>query len=139
MTAMPLMNWTEKLSVGVAVIDDDHKKLVGMVNELYDAMQSGHGKDSLGRILDGLVQYTKFHFAREEKFFAQTSYPAAVPHKQEHDALTRQVLDVQQKYASGASATLSLDVLHFLKDWLIKHIQGSDQKYRPHLNAKGIH
>jgi hemerythrin len=136
---MPLMNWTEKLSVGVAVIDDDHRKLVGMINELYDAMQAGHGKNTLGRILDDLVQYTKFHFAREEKFFAQTGYPAAVPHKQEHDALTRQVLDVQQKYAAGASATLSLDVLHFLKDWLIKHIQGSDQKYRPHLNAKGVH
>ena len=56
---MPLMNWTEKLSVGVAVIDDDHKKLVAMVNELYDAMQAGRGKDTLGRILDGLVQYTK--------------------------------------------------------------------------------
>jgi len=136
---MPLMTWTDKLSVGVGVIDDDHKKLVGMVNELYDAMQAGHGKASLGRILDGLVQYTKFHFAREEKFFAQTGYPAAVPHKQEHDALTRQVLDVQQKYAAGAGSTLSLDVLHFLKDWLVKHIQGSDQKYQPHLNAKGIH
>ena len=46
---------------------------------------------------------------------------------------------MQQKYASGATTTLSLDVLHFLKEWLIKHIQGSDQKYRPHLNAKGIH
>ena len=85
------------------------------------------------------MQYTKFHFAREEKFFAQTGYPAAVPHKQQHDALTRQVLDVQQKYAAGATATLSLDVMHFLKNWLVNHIQGSDQKYRPHLNAKGIH
>ena len=46
---------------------------------------------------------------------------------------------MQQKYAAGATATLSLDVLQFLKDWLIQHIQGSDQKYRPHLNAKGIH
>jgi hemerythrin len=136
---MPLMTWTDKLSVGVGVIDEDHKKLVGMVNELYDAMQAGQGRDSLGRILNGLVQYTKFHFAREEKFFAQTGYPAAVPHKQEHDALTRQVLDVQQKYAAGATATLSLDVMQFLKNWLVNHIQGSDQKYRPHLNAKGIH
>lgn len=136
---MALMNWTDKLSVGVAVIDADHKKLVGMVNELYDAMQAGRGRDSLGHILDGLVQYTRFHFAREEKFFAQTGYPDAIAHKQEHDDLTRQVLSVQQKYLSGATTTLSLDVLHFLKDWLIKHIQGSDQKYRPHLNAKGIH
>jgi len=136
---MPLMTWTDKLSVGVGVLDEDHKKLVGMLNELFDAMRAGQGRDSLGRILNGLVQYTKFHFAREEKFFAQTGYPAAVPHKQEHDALTRQVLDVQQKYTAGASATLSLDVMHFLKDWLVNHIQGSDQKYRPHLNAKGIH
>ena len=53
-------------------------------------------------------------------------------------ATTQQVLDVQQKYSSGASAALSIDVLRFLKSWLINHIQGSDQKYRPHLNAKGI-
>ena len=136
---MALMTWTDKLSVGVGVIDDDHKKLVGMVNELYDAMQAGHGKEKLGRILDELVKYTKFHFAREEKFFAETGYPAAGPHKQQHEALTRQVLDVQKKYNAGATATLSVDVMQFLKNWLITHIQGSDQSYRPHLNAKGIH
>ena len=136
---MPLMTWTEKLSVGVAVLDEDHKKLVAMLNELYEAMQAGHGKDSLGRILDGLVKYTRFHFAREERFFTQTGYPAAAPHRQEHEALTRQVLDVQRKYAAGAVTTLSLDVMHFLKNWLVNHIQGSDQKYRPHLNEKGIH
>ena len=94
---------------------------------------------TLGHILDELVKYTKFHFGREEEMFARTAYPAAGPHKQQHEALTRQVLDVKQKYASGAAATLSLDVMHFLRDWLIKHIQGSDQSYRTHLNAKGIH
>jgi hemerythrin len=136
---MPLMTWTDKLSVGVSVLDEDHKKLVAMVNELYDAMQAGHGKEKLGGILGRLVDYTKMHFAREEKFFAQTGYADAAPHKQQHEALTRQVLDVQKKYADGAVATLSLDVMHFLRDWLVKHIQGTDQKYRPHLNAKGIH
>lgn len=136
---MPLMTWTEKLSVGVAVLDEDHKKLVGMVNELYDAMQAGQGKEKLGRVLNELVQYTKVHFAREEKYFAQTAYPAADPHKHLHEELTRQVIDVQQKYAAGNTATLSLDVLHFLKNWLVKHIQGSDQSYRAHFNAKGIH
>ncbi len=136
---MPLMTWTEKLSVGVSVLDEDHKKLVGMVNELYDAMQAGHGRDKLGGILDELVKYTKFHFAREEKFFTQTAYPAVGPHKQQHEALTRQVMDVQQKYAGGNAATLSLDVMHFLKNWLVTHIQVSDQGYRTHLNGKGIH
>lgn len=136
---MPLMTWTEKLSVGVVALDDDHKRLIDMINELYAAMQAGHGKDTLGHILDGLVQYTKVHFAREESFFARTGYPAAAPHKQEHDALTRQVLDIQRRYNGGSIATLSLDVLQFLRNWLINHIQASDQRYRPHLNGKGIH
>lgn len=135
---MPLLTWTEKLSVGVGMLDEDHKRLVGMVNELFDAMQAGKGRDVLGRILDGLVQYTKIHFAHEESFFARTAYPAAAAHKQEHDALTQQVVEVQRKYAAGGDAALSLEVLQFLKNWLVKHIQGSDQKYRPHLNANGI-
>ncbi len=135
---MALMTWTEKLSVGVGVLDEDHKRLVSLINELYDAMLAGQGKESLGRILDSLVQYTKFHFDREEKLFAETGYPAAAPHKAEHEALTRQVLDVQSKYAGGVTATLSFDVLQFLKTWLLRHIQGTDQKYRAHLNGKGI-
>ncbi len=136
---MPLMTWNEKLAVGVKLLDDDHKKLVGMVNQLYDAIQSGHGKESLGKILDGLIDYTKVHFAHEEQFFAQTAYGDAVPHKQQHADLTRQVLDVQQKYKAGVSGTLSLEVMNFLKNWLVTHIQGSDQKYGPYLNSKGIH
>ena len=135
---MPLMAWNDKLSVGVAVIDADHKKLVGMVNELYDAMQAGHGKEALGKILDGLISYTGMHFAREEKFFAETAYPESVAHKKEHDDLVKQVLDVQAKYKAGGTGTLSLEVMNFLKNWLVKHIQGSDKKYAPHLNAKGI-
>jgi len=135
---MPLMSWNPRMSVGVAVLDADHQKLVGMVNELYDGVQSGHGKESLGTILDRLIDYTKVHFAREEKFFAQTNYPDSVAHKKQHDDLCRQVLDVQQKYKTGATSTLSLEVMNFLKNWLINHIQGEDKKYGPHLNGKGI-
>ena len=136
---MPLMTWTDKMSVGVKVIDDDHKKLVGMVNQLYDGINAGQGKEALGKVLDGLVDYTKFHFHREEEFFAQTGYASAVAHKKEHDDLTKQVIDVQTKYKNGAVTTLSLEVMNFLKNWLVNHIQGSDKKYGPHLNAKGIH
>ena len=135
---MPLLKWTPKMSVGVGVLDEDHKRLVGMINDLYDAMQAGHGKEALCRTLDDLVRYTQMHFAREEKYFADTGYPATAAHKREHDTLTGQVLDVQKNYAAGASAALSIDVLRFLKDWLLNHIQISDQKYRPHLNATGI-
>lgn len=135
---MPLMTWNDRMSVGVGVLDADHKKLVSMVNDLHDGIQAGKGKESVGPVLDGLINYTKAHFAREEGFFAQTAYGDTPAHKKEHENLTRQVLDVQSKYKSGATSTLSLEVMNFLKNWLINHIQGSDKKYTAHLNQKGV-
>ncbi len=136
---MALMEWNDKLSVGVAELDNDHKKLVAMLNDLYDSIKAGRGKDKVGSILDGLVAYTATHFAREERFFAQTKYPATAEHMKEHAHLTAQVVAVQKKYKEGATSVVSLEVMNFLKNWLLSHIQGTDRKYGPHLNAGGIH
>jgi len=134
---MPLMAWNDKLSVGVAVIDDDHKILLGMANELYDAILARRGKEIVGDILDQLVSYTQFHFAREEQFFASTGYPDAARHTKVHEALTKQVLDIQDRHNRGTQ-TLTLEAMTFLNDWLFDHILGADAKYGPYLNSKGI-
>ena len=126
------------MSVGVSMFDTEHKKLIDLVNELHDGIQAGKAPDSLAKVLAGLITYTATHFKHEEEFFAKTGYPASADHKKEHDDLTKQVLDIQAKVAAGATGMLSLEVLAFLKKWLINHIQGSDKKYGPHLNAKGI-
>ena len=135
---MALMVWSDKLSVHVKVIDDNHKKLLCIANELHDAIVAMHSKQVLGKLLGELVEYTKFHFAREEKFFANTGYKDAAAHKKEHDDLTKKVLEIQKRYNSGVQP-ITLEVMAFLKDWLFTHILGSDAKYGPHLNAKGIH
>lgn len=135
---MPLMTWSDKMSVGVEVLDNDHKKLVDMVNRLFDGIQAGQGKEAVGQILDGLIAYTVEHFKREEDFFAQTGYPGSAEHKAIHADLCKQVVDIQQKYKSGATAALSLEVMNFLKNWLVNHIQGADRKYGPYLNGRGI-
>jgi hemerythrin len=136
---MPLLTWNERMSVGVATLDQDHQKLVSMLNDLHDQIYAGHGVESVGKTLDGLIAYTAGHFANEERFFAQTNYPAAAAHHKEHADLTQQVLAVRHKYMEGATEALSMEVLSFLKDWLLHHIQGSDKKYSSHLNANGIH
>jgi len=135
---MPLTSWSDKLSVGVVVLDNDHKKLIAMVNNLFDGIQAGKGKEVVGKILDGLIAYTAEHFKREEAFFAQAGYPDAKAHKAQHEDLVKQVLAVQAKFKNGASPTLSLEVMNFLKNWLTTHIQETDQKYGPFLNSKGI-
>jgi len=136
---MPLMEWTEEMSVGVQVIDDDHKKLIGMLNDLNDGVITGKNNRSLESVIDALLRYTKYHFAREERFFAETGYPGGAAHKAEHDLLARRVSNLQTRFEAGQSLELSLEALAFLKDWLTGHIMGSDQRYGPHFNAKGIH
>ena len=133
-----LMEWGPKLSVGVGSFDTEHKKLVSMVNELFDAINAGKGKERLGTILDALIGYTATHFQHEEQAMQATGYADFARHKQEHDALTKQVIEVQKKFAGGATAALSAEVMAFLKNWLIKHIMGTDKAYTAHLNAKGI-
>jgi hemerythrin len=135
---MAFMDWSSSLDVGIDSINDQHKKLVNMINELHDAIQNGQANEVLGNTLDGLVDYTKTHFSYEEQLFAQTGYADAASHKQEHDKLCATVFDVQAKFKSGSSEMLSDEVMTFLKDWLINHIQGTDKKYAPHLSSNGV-
>lgn len=136
---MPLMTWTESMSVGVKVLDEDHKKLVGMVNQLHDGIMDGHRAEALGKVLDQLVSYTRIHFEREESMFTKTHYPGLATHKKEHDDLIKTALDLQSRYRQGASSMLSLETMSFLKSWLAHHIQGCDKSYSPHLHSHGIH
>jgi hemerythrin len=135
---MPLMTWTNEMSVGVKVLDEDHKKLVEMLNQLNDGIIAGQRRAALELVIGKMADYTNVHFAREERFFAQTGYPGGDAHKMEHEHLRRRVLNLQMRFESGQSLDLSMEVLNFLKKWLTNHIQGSDMEYRPYLNAHGI-
>jgi len=134
---MSLIKWNDSFSVNVVKIDQEHKKLFEMVNELTDAMKAGHGKDVLGNILDRLISYTASHFQLEENYFQQVKYPEAAEHKKEHVAFVRKVTDFKREFDEGR-ATVSVNILQFLSKWLQTHIKGTDQKYSSFLNEKGI-
>jgi hemerythrin len=132
-----LFIWNPTYETGIKSIDTQHKKLVDILNELYDTMGKGHAKEVLGRILDELIQYTVVHFATEERLFKLHGYPDYAAHKKEHDDLTAQVKKLQADFKSG-KITLSMQVATFLKDWLKVHILQTDKKYVVFLVAKGV-
>ncbi len=134
---MPIIDWDAKLSVNINIIDEQHKKLVGLVNALYDAMKEGKAKDILGNLLTELVSYTDYHFKTEEELFKKHGYPESAAHKLEHDKLRKEVLDLKAKFDQG-EMIITVEVLYFLRDWLGKHILGSDKKYSPFLISKGV-
>jgi len=134
---MALVDWKDIYIVNVAEVDEQHKKLVGFINELHQAMLIGKGKDVMSKILKDLVEYTVYHFGTEEKFFDRYDYPDSELHKKQHKDLTEQVLVVQKKFEAGEKV-LTIDVMNFLRDWLHEHIVGSDKLFGPYLNSKGV-
>ncbi len=134
---MALLTWNDSYSVKIKDIDLQHQKLIDLINELHDGMKSGQGSAVLGKILNELVNYTKFHFAFEEKLFEKYVYPDARTHKREHEDLVKQVLDYKESFDAGKSV-LTIDIMNFLRDWLTKHISGSDKKYTPFFTSKGL-
>jgi len=134
---MALMSWSDNLSVNIKEIDEQHKKLVGMVNDLHDAMKMGKGNDVTGKILTGLIQYVGTHFATEERLMKTHNYPDFVKHKAEHNNLTKKAIELQKQHQEGKSV-LTIELMSFLKDWLSNHIMGRDKAYSPFFNGKGI-
>lgn len=134
---MSLINWDESYSVNIKKIDEQHKELVKLVNELHDAMSQGAANDVLSKVLNSLVDYTIIHFNTEEELFKSYNYPDAQNHKTEHDKLTQQVKDFQGKFRDGKS-TITYELMDFLSDWLINHILDSDKKYSSYLKSRGV-
>lgn len=132
-----LFTWSDSLSVGVPEIDDQHKVLVELLNELHFAISGHRGSTECRSILDRLVEYTRVHFAVEESLMRILEYPDFDNHKHEHEALLGQVVELIQKLDSG-QAKITFELLHFLKAWLTKHILGSDKQYGDFFRARGI-
>jgi hemerythrin len=134
---MAFLLWTPALSVGVRQFDEQHRSLVGMLNDLHTAMLQGRGKEALGAILDRLVAYAATHFTDEEQLLQRHAYPDLAAHREEHRKLVEQVLVLQEQYRTGR-AGLTVAVMVFLKDWLVQHIQVSDRKYGVFFRALGV-
>jgi hemerythrin len=128
-----MFEWKNEYAVNIGSIDAQHQMLFAIGRELHQAMSAGKGRGVLSSILDRLVQYTMQHFTHEE--IAQISEFRR--HKAEHDSLATQVLAFQTEFNSGR-ATMAVQVLQFLKDWLEKHIKGSDTAYAPCLKAQKV-
>lgn len=108
-----------------------------MINELHEAMRAGRGREVMSEILQGLVDYTKYHFSTEERYMALHGYPEYQHHRSEHKIFVDKVMEFQRELDSG-SLLLSLDVMDFLKNWLSNHILVKDKKYAPFFNERGL-
>jgi len=133
-TPVEMFPWSSEFSVGVPEMDAHHRHLVGLLNRLHNAMVAGQGRSALASILNDLAQYTQAHFRAEEALMQRHGYPELASHRAEHERLAstvqRHIADLQ-----ASRITLTVQVMQFLKEWLVAHIMGWDKEYGRHIAA----
>jgi len=125
---MAFIIWLDRYDTGIDEVDIQHRKLVGLINTLFDSISLKDRKVILNQTLTELVSYTIYHFKLEEELMKKRNYPHYVSHKEQHTKFVEKI----NKHISNLKVDDTkalLDVINFLKDWLLKHILVSDKKY----------
>jgi hemerythrin len=135
---MALFDWDDKYSINVKSMDEQHLKIVELINDLYRALLSSKPRDVMGNILERMIDYAVTHFQDEEELMKQQGFPWLNSHRVEHEAFVEKVLDYQKQFGLG-TLVLSTEIVNYLKDWLAGHIMGEDKSYGVFCNEKGIY
>ena len=120
---MDIMQWHDSFSVGIKKIDQQHQKLITLLNELLVAAETGQQREVIGRVLEELVSYTDYHFKAEESFFKV--HPQHRKHLAIHKGFVKQALKLLEDYRAGVEG-IGFETIEYLQEWVKEHILGTD-------------
>ncbi len=133
------IKWDDSLSVGVNLIDDQHKMLITRLNDMSNAVEMHQGLEKIMKTLDFLIKYTDFHFGTEEKHMTKFCYPGMDYHKKQHEKFKSTLNNLVEDFKEeGATEVLANSIDTFLINWLINHIKIIDIEFGKFLNEKGF-
>lgn len=131
-----MLEWSDSFLLGVQEFDEQHKKLVGLLNKSYEAYKFGTSATNLETIINELIAYAAYHFSAEERWMAKQSYPKLADHEIEHRNFTDKVANFQRDLLAGKD-TVSVKLFTFLANWVRTHILETDSDYGRFNAAKG--
>ena len=126
---IPFVEWQDHYSVGDPSLDAQHRQIIALVNEMYEGMQQHKGRAVLTGILDRLLEYTLTHFKYEEQVMREHGFPDLAQHAAVHARMQKRTEDLREH----VHLVTGHDLLRFLKEWWVEHIQGIDRKYAPYM------
>ncbi len=131
-----ILKWEDSLSTGFDEIDLQHKKLILIIDEVYQISLLDQESFQLAfpKTIKKLTDYTEYHFSEEEKFMKRYDYPELAGHQKEHGAF---IGEVSRQISGLARATPNdaYQFYRFLGQWLLTHIAKSDQAWAAHIRA----
>lgn len=132
---MSLMRWKDEYLTFNEMIDEQHQRLFEFLNAIYDMMRSGRGSEAIASALTELTEYSRFHFATEEKLMSETEFNGLEGHAAEHVRLFDEIRELRHRVLDG-STVMTMNELYFLKDWLLSHFTGADKGLVKHLQKR---
>jgi len=136
---MTEIKWDDSLSVGIKLIDEQHKMLIQRIKNLSDAVDSSRGLEQIMKTLDFMMDYTEFHFSTEEKHMKEQGYQGFEAHQKQHEEFVSTLDQMVEDFdEDGATEALSTSINTYLINWLIKHIKSVDRKFGEFLQEKGF-
>jgi hemerythrin-like metal-binding protein len=131
------IQWNESLSVHVKELDDQHKKLFDMINNFYAELEKDHSTVPIKHIITDMKKYALLHFNTEEKFMTLNGFPKLENHKGRHQNFIKKVQDLEEKL-DKKYPVLPGDIVKFLKEWILLHIQIEDKTYSNYFIQNGV-
>lgn len=134
---MAYISWDNNFLTHIHVIDEQHKKLLKLINDLHEKLRAAQGIKVIRPIITSLFEYVTVHFATEEKYMIKYDYPEFEAHSREHNEFHVKVQEFDKKHKIG-SILLAREVLLFLGTWYRNHILTIDKKMGQYLQNKGV-
>jgi hemerythrin len=132
-----MIKWDDKYSVGISIIDEEHKKLFGILNKAILAKEHNDNPEELRKVLREMTNYALTHFKSEEAYMKKFNYPEYEAHKEEHRGFSVETIAYHDKVIKG-DYQIANEILEYLKWWLVNHIQATDKKYVVFFNENGL-
>ena len=134
---MTKVAWDKRLSIGIALIDEQHKSLIKKLNDVSSAIENGLGQREIAKTLEFLSEYAEFHFSAEEKAMKDNDYPGLERQKIKHQEFMDTLSNLEQVFEEeGSTSALSDAINNFLFNWLTSHIKGLDKEFGDFLAKK---
>ncbi len=137
---MPIIPWEEGFALGINEIDEQHKKMLAIINKLYDVFESKKYTDQfeIESIIREMTEYAIYHFKTEEKYLNEFGYEKTEEHIGIHNLYRAKIEEWHKRYNENKDTAVFFEITNFLHDWWIWHINNTDRAYVPFLKANGL-
>ncbi len=133
---MAAPSWDDSHTIHVRDLDGQHRMLATLVRDLHDVIKCARSSETISGVFDEVVEYTKYHFAAEERVMRDIRFPGYLLHKAVHDDVKQRLVQLREQFEKGGRSAINTAVFQFLRDWLVSHIEVEDQEIADYVNGK---